>query len=90
MKFAKASHESMYGTIQSSWAREGKKFTLDLVIPPNTTATVHLPAADAATVTEGGHPIGEATGVKFVKMDKGAAICEVVSGTFGFTSEIAH
>ena len=52
--------------------------------------TVHLPAADAATVTEGGRPIGEATGVKFVKMDKGAAICEVVSGTFGFTSEIAH
>ncbi len=62
----------------------------DLVIPPNATAAVHLPAADAVTVTDGGHPIGEATGVKFVKVDKGASICEFGSGTFGFTSEIAH
>jgi hypothetical protein len=88
LKCAKASHESMYGTIRSSWTREGGKFTLDLVIPPNTTATVYLPATSAAAVTEGGRPVGEAEGVKFVKMDKGTIICEVVSGTYRFASEI--
>jgi alpha-L-rhamnosidase len=88
LKFAKASHESMYGTIQSSWTREGGKFTLELVIPPNTTATVYLPATSAAAMTEGGRPAGEAEGVKFVKMDKETTICEVVSGTYRFVSEI--
>ena len=79
----------MYGTIQSRWTHEGGKFTLDLVVPPNTTATVYLPAASAAAVTEGARPVGEAEGVEFVKMEKEAAIYEVVSGAYRFASEIS-
>ncbi|MHA1451883.1 MAG: family 78 glycoside hydrolase catalytic domain [Promethearchaeota archaeon] len=38
-----ASLESRYGLVESSWKIEGEIFTLKVVIPPNTTATVQLP-----------------------------------------------
>jgi alpha-L-rhamnosidase len=40
---AKASLKSMYGQISSSWRLEDGQFKLDVTIPPNTTATIHLP-----------------------------------------------
>ncbi len=43
LKFVKASHKSMYGTVTSSWKREGGRFQLDVTIPPNTTGTVQMP-----------------------------------------------
>jgi len=43
LKFVKASHTSMYGTVVSSWKREAGKFQLEVTIPPNTTATVQMP-----------------------------------------------
>jgi alpha-L-rhamnosidase len=42
LSFVKASFESPYGKISSSWRREGKKVTLDVIIPPNTTANIKL------------------------------------------------
>ena len=38
-----ASLKSRYGLIKSSWKIENGTFTLNIVIPPNTTATVKLP-----------------------------------------------
>ncbi|SPE30115.1 hypothetical protein SBA6_1210006 [Candidatus Sulfopaludibacter sp. SbA6] len=64
LTFVKASHQSMH--ISSSWKRTAGKFTLDVTVPPNTTATVWLPAKDAAAVTEAGHPVRAAKGVNFL------------------------
>jgi alpha-L-rhamnosidase len=38
-----ASHESPYGTIVSSWKRDGKKITYKVIVPPNATASLLLP-----------------------------------------------
>ena len=38
------------------------EFTLDITIPANTTATVYVPAANAAAVQESGKPAAEAEG----------------------------
>ncbi len=38
-----ATHESPYGTIRSSWKRAGTDISYSLTIPPNSTATLHLP-----------------------------------------------
>jgi hypothetical protein len=51
---------------------------------PNTTATVHVPAAAAANVTESGRPAGLAEGGKFLRMNNGSALYEVGSGTYRF------
>ena len=74
----------MYGRIATDWTREGDSLTLNVTIPPNTTALVRVPAADAKTVTESGRPAAQATGVKFLRSENGAAVYEVGSGTYAF------
>jgi alpha-L-rhamnosidase len=55
-------------------------------IPANTTATVHVPSADAAAVTEGGRPAAKAQGVRFLRMEDAAAVYEIGSGRYRFVS----
>ncbi|MEN8254409.1 MAG: glycoside hydrolase family 78 protein [Verrucomicrobiota bacterium] len=43
---ASATHESMYGTISSSWRIDGGQVVLEVEIPPNTTAEVFAPDID--------------------------------------------
>ena len=40
---AKATHQSLYGEIASGWELEGEKLTMKVVIPANTTASIHIP-----------------------------------------------
>ena len=57
LTYARASHESAYGLIESGWTRENGVFRLVVTIPANTTATVTLPASRGATITEGGKAV---------------------------------
>lgn len=43
MDFAKGKFESLYGTIEAGWTREGGKVTYKIVVPANTRAEVLLP-----------------------------------------------
>lgn len=43
--YAKASYESLYGTITSGWEQQGNTLLVAVTIPPNTTATILLPGA---------------------------------------------
>ena len=63
-------------------------FTLEVTVPPNTTAMVWVPANDAASVTESGRQISAARGVKFLRAEAGAAVFEVASGSYTFRSGI--
>lgn len=47
-------HESVRGTIKSSWRIEGDLLYVDEEIPVNTTAAVHLPSREKMSVGEGG------------------------------------
>jgi len=86
LKFVKASHTSMYGKIVSHWRREKGRFFLDVTIPSNTTATVYVPAKDAPAVLESGMPAAKSKGVRFERMENGAAVFSVDSGTYAFQS----
>jgi alpha-L-rhamnosidase len=44
---AKATHNSMYGTISSGWVIEGEIITMNVEIPANTSATIHIPGGTA-------------------------------------------
>jgi hypothetical protein len=83
---ASATFQSPYGEIRSEWKSEGGTFRWRLRVPPNTTATVYVPASRPETVTEGGKAASEASGVRFLRMEKGRAIFEVGSGTYDFTA----
>jgi alpha-L-rhamnosidase len=84
LTWAKGSYRSIRGLIASEWQVGADGTTFAFTIPANSTATVYLPAADAARVTEGGTPAAEAAGVRFLRVDDGAAVFEVGSGTYRF------
>lgn len=85
--YAKASYKSIHGKIVSDWKIKGRTFTLNVTVPANTTATVYVPARDAESVTEGGRPAVKSKGVRFLRMEAGAAVYEVNSGNYAFVSE---
>jgi alpha-L-rhamnosidase len=57
-------------------------------VPPNSTATVHVPAARAESVREGGRPVAKAAGVRRVGWADGHAVFEIGSGDYEFTSTL--
>jgi len=52
---AKASLETMYGTVASSWETDDNRFELTVSIPPNTDATVRLPDGRVESIGSGTH-----------------------------------
>ncbi|PYU88203.1 MAG: alpha-L-rhamnosidase [Acidobacteria bacterium] len=85
LTWARASHQSMYGPVSSAWEIKDGRFRLDVEIPPNTTATVRLPNAKIADVTEGGGPADKAEGVGRVVQDGQSVQLETVSGRYSFS-----
>jgi hypothetical protein len=89
LTWARTSYDSIRGRISSEWKRDGAKFKLRIGIPPNTAATIFIPAKSAADVTESGRAADHCPGVKFVRMEKGTAVYAVASGDYDFTSSLA-
>jgi alpha-L-rhamnosidase len=88
LSWAKCEHDSIAGRIAVSWKREGDTLTYECTIPPNTTATLALPALDRAKVTEGGKPLGEVSGLQVWSVESGIASIEVPAGKYRFTSTL--
>jgi alpha-L-rhamnosidase len=84
LTFVRGTHRSPYGLVASEWRKEKGKFDWRVTVPANTTATVFVPATDAATVTEGGKPAVTAPGVRFVRMEEDRAVFEIGSGEYRF------
>ena len=53
--YAKASYDSVYGTVESGWEKNGDSYALTVRIPCNTTAELILPSGDPAAVSAGMH-----------------------------------
>jgi len=88
LHWVKSAFDSAHGRIISHWRRREGQLTMDLTLPPNTIATVFVPAKDGALVTESGQPANAAAGVKFLRMENHAAVYAVASGTYCFGSTL--
>ena len=86
LKWARGYYDSIRGRIESSWSVAEGRLKFDVTIPANTTATVYVPAKDAASVMESGRQASTSSGVKFVRMEDGAAVFVVQSGKYSFES----
>ena len=80
--WANTSYDSIEGKIVSNWTMAASILTMDVTIPANTTATIYVPAKDAASVG-----VGEPGGVKFLRQEEGAAVFHVGSGHYRFQSK---
>jgi alpha-L-rhamnosidase len=85
---ARGEYDSVRGRISSAWKIEGDRFELEVAIPPNTTATVHVPVADG--VSEGGKPVEEVEDVKFISAGAGETVLAVGSGRYEFAGGVAR
>ena len=84
MTWAKGEYDSIHGKIVSNWRLEDGVLTLNITLPANTWATLYIPAADTKAVQESGQPAEDASGVRFLRMEPGAAVYEVGSGSYCF------
>jgi alpha-L-rhamnosidase len=80
----KASHETPYGKVASAWTLEDGAFDLRVEVPANTRATVRLPKAQIADVTEGGQPLAGGNGISGPRQDGDTVVVEVGSGAYRF------
>jgi alpha-L-rhamnosidase len=51
---ARGSYRSVRGPVTSEWSRDGDAFAFRVGLPPNVTASVHVPSAAAGEVRDGG------------------------------------
>ncbi len=85
LTWVKATYRSLHGEIAAAWKTgDDGSFTFEATVPPNTTATVYLPAADPNTVTEGGRPARQSVGVNFLRGEDGWAVFQVPAGSYRF------
>jgi len=86
---AGATYESVYGTIASEWKLAGRQVTQRVIVPANTTATIHLPGARLPAVREGGKFVREMSGLISVAEREEAVSVHVGSGSYVFEYESA-
>lgn len=87
LTFAKASHESLYGTVASGWELKDGRMNVAVEIPANTSATIILPDAVLEKTGEGGRPLSQGDGIRSFLQKGGAVIVEVGSGKYKFSCE---
>jgi len=81
---AGASLHTVRGEVASSWHRNESALRLDVTIPPNSTAEVHVPAEPGDAIGESGQPATESPGVALLREEPGAAVYAVGSGSYSF------
>jgi len=84
LTYVKAEYQSVRGRIATHWTRNAGEFRLNLDIPPGCVATVLLPAADPAKISEAGVPLKKAPGIRFLGITEGRVTCSVGSGDYEF------
>ncbi|MDY7109271.1 MAG: family 78 glycoside hydrolase catalytic domain [Planctomycetota bacterium] len=87
---AKTSYDSIHGTIATHWELDGDELRLEVTIPPNTTALIHVPARAETQVMESGRPAADAAGLEPAGRADGAALFRAQAGQYRFLSSIRH
>jgi alpha-L-rhamnosidase len=83
---ASGSVPTVAGPVVVSWQRRGAGMALDVTVPVNVSALVHLPYSQAASVREGGVSVRHAPGVVPYSVSGGTAVLSIGSGSYRFTS----
>jgi len=83
LQHAAATRGTVRGTVASSWRKTGRTFHLDVTVPPNATASVHVPRF-------GGDRPHAQPGARLVRTEGDAAVYAVGSGRWRFTSRLSE
>jgi alpha-L-rhamnosidase len=88
LEHVSATYDSVRGKVAAAWRKTPSGLQLDVTVPANATAEVHVPVPPSgpAFVREGGHPADKAEGVRFERLVDGRAVYAVGSGEYRFLS----
>jgi alpha-L-rhamnosidase len=78
-----------HGLIDVAWNRPAhgsQPFDLKVSVPPNTEATIRIPATDLSGIRESGGALDNAAGVKSATVDGDEAVIGVGAGSYHFVS----
>jgi hypothetical protein len=98
LTWAQGSYDSIQGPIASAWQLTNNAFTLNVTIPANATAEIHVPTTQASAITENGVSAASAPGVIYVGVSNSIvagvstntyAVYTVGSGNYAFSSPIS-
>lgn len=82
-------YHSIRGIIDTQWTIADSRFQLSLTVPPNTSATVIIPAKSLDEIRESGKPLAEAAPhVVPILVQDGKATLDVRAGSYRFDSAI--
>jgi alpha-L-rhamnosidase len=84
---ARATHESMYGSISSGWELEGDAMTMNVEIPANASATIYIPG-DPGDITINGEPL-EGSAFERRACEGGVAV-ETGSGRYAIVTRLVQ
>jgi alpha-L-rhamnosidase len=87
LSYVTATHDTLYGTIKSSWKRDGDTVTMTVSIPANSTATIYVPATDVKQVTVNGKTANAAQYVKVLQAEDRQVLLQVESGNYVILSK---
>lgn len=79
-----ASYQSIRGTIESHWKKEGNTTTWQVSVPANSKAIIYLPTSDYQNITEGGKNISQYKEIKIMGLSREYTILEIGSGSYSF------
>jgi alpha-L-rhamnosidase len=86
LTWANCSYNSMQGMIRSEWKITGNDFELNVEIPPNAIAEVHLPSVKKGEITERGNPLRRRDGIQSITTNSGETVLHLRSGRYQFVS----
>jgi alpha-L-rhamnosidase len=84
---ARAELKTGFGLIRSAWRLEDEQFAWQISVPPNTRATISIPAPSSASIHEQGKPVEEIPEITLIRREADIAVYRVASGDYFFTSE---
>jgi alpha-L-rhamnosidase len=85
LEWVKCSHRTIRGLIESNWSTKGQVTSFEIVIPPDSTAVIELPAGTGDELTEGGRPVAGAPGIKTLPAAGTVHRLQVGSGRYQFS-----
>jgi hypothetical protein len=90
LRHAEVTYQSPQGIIVSRWTLKENQFSLDVEVPVNSNATIVLPTANVASITESGLPAALSPGVVYAGVNHGSASYDVGSGRYSFAAMLTN
>lgn len=88
LEFVECDFDSIHGLIRSSWKRTEHVLEMQVTIPANTSAVVHVPSANGNQVYESGTVVPVSSDIIVTAINEMEWILEVPSGSYRFQTKM--